>query len=86
MRCITSSMSNGSFGPFAIGVFTTRLVVVFRVAFSSPRARRVAILARGGKNDAREDVIRASDCASDALTRRHAAWPTRVRRFGSGCT
>jgi hypothetical protein len=52
-------MSNGSFGPFDIGVFTTR-VVVFRVALVAPRARRIAMPLRGGKNDARERLIAPS--------------------------
>jgi hypothetical protein len=54
-------MSNGSFSPVAIGVVTARVPLRFAADLVSPRARRIAMSARGGKNDAREDVIRASD-------------------------
>jgi hypothetical protein len=54
MRRITSSMSKGSFGPFATGALTLPFAVVLRAGFVSPRARRIAMRARGGKNDARD--------------------------------
>jgi hypothetical protein len=54
MRRITSSMSNGSFEPLAIGAFTLRFAAVLRAGFVSPRARRIAMRARGGKNGARD--------------------------------
>jgi hypothetical protein len=69
MRRITSSMSNGSFGPFEMTfVFATRVLVALDLV--SPRARRIAMTARGGKNDARD----------------YAALDSRSRRFVAGCT
>jgi hypothetical protein len=46
-------MSNGSFSPFAIAVFAARGALRFTVDFVSLRARRIAMAACGGKNDAR---------------------------------
>jgi hypothetical protein len=63
-------MSNGSFAPFAIGGLTTRVAVELDALVVSPRARRVVMPDRGGKNDARD----------------YAAFVSRACRFGSGCT
>jgi hypothetical protein len=51
-------MSNGSFSPVAIGVVTARVPLRFAADLVSPRARRIAMSARGGKNDARRRTQR----------------------------
>jgi len=51
-------MSNGSFSPVVIGVFTARVPLRFAADLVSPRARRITMSARGGKNDARRRTQR----------------------------